>query len=73
MLEVTFPLACLTYETVICIVKNVFERFGFLTSLFLRIQICAFFMDSHILEDDGATFETLGTTQSLTQHYLAES
>jgi len=54
-------------------VKNVFERFGFLTSLFLRIQICAFFMDSHILEDDGATFETLGTTQSLTQHYLAES
>jgi len=53
--------------------KNVFERFGFLTALFLRIQICAFFMDSCILEDDGATFETLGTTQPLTQHYLAET
>jgi len=39
--------------------KNVFERFRFLTALFLRIQICAFFMDSPILEDDGAMFETL--------------
>jgi len=39
--------------------KNVFESFGFLTALFLRIQICAFSMDSPILEDDGTTFETL--------------
>jgi hypothetical protein len=52
--------------------KNMFERFGFLPALFLRIQICAFFMDNRILEDDGPTFETLGTTQPLTQHYLAE-
>jgi hypothetical protein len=54
-------------------VKNVFERFGFLTALFLRIQICAFFMGSHILEDDGTAFETLGTTQPLAQHYLTET
>jgi hypothetical protein len=53
--------------------KNVFERSGFLTELFLRIQICAFFMDSRVSEDDGATFETLGTTQFLIQHYLAET
>jgi hypothetical protein len=53
--------------------KNVFERSGFLTALFLRIQICAFFIDSHIFEDDGATFETLGTSQLLTQHYLTET
>ena len=31
------------------------------------------FFDGLILEDDGATFETLGTTQPLTQHYLAET
>jgi hypothetical protein len=67
-----FPLACVTYETVLYNEKCVW-RFWFLTALFLRIQICAFFMDSHILEDDGATFETLGSTQPLTQHYLAET
>jgi hypothetical protein len=53
--------------------KNVFERPGFLTALFLRIQICAFFIDSRISEDDGTTFETLGTTQLLIQHYLTET
>jgi hypothetical protein len=53
--------------------QNVFERFGFLAALFLRIQICAFFMDRRILEDNVTTFETLGTTQPLTQHCLAET
>jgi hypothetical protein len=67
-----FPLACLTCETVIYN-KNVSERFGFPTALFLRIQIYAFCMDNCILEDYGATFETLGTTQPLTQHYLSET
>lgn len=68
-----FPLACLPYETVIYIMKNVTERFGFPTALFLRIQMCAFCMDNCILEDYGATFETLGTTQPLPQHYLSET